>query len=252
MNGGGLTILPVDCYLSVRGLIALPHTEVHLWGCHLEPSATTAPRCSGLLNNDELSRAAGYHFARDRDRFIVARTFVRSALSWYTGIGAADLAFDIAVGGKPRLASAVGSHIEFNFSDSHEHGVLVVSRSEVGVDIEKSVDMNYLGVADQFFCASERQDIGADSSQVRQRFFDYWVAKEAVIKAQGTGLQTSLREFAITEVNGELRACPESGSENVLRKEWRVERVRCDVGWHCAVAAAGDGWHTVVCAEPPN
>src|SRR5206468_5780573 len=77
------------------------------------------------------------------------------------------------------------------------------------------------------------------------RFFRYWVAKEAVLKAQSIGL----RALSQCEV---LMAADGVGAEvlvpvgSPLHDNWRVRFLPCGEGWEAAVAAQGVGWKIVV------
>ena len=75
----------------------------------------------------------------------------------------------------------------------------------------------------------------------RARFFRFWVSKEAVLKAQGIGLQALSQCEILLGADG-------VGAEVVvpvgspLQNNWRVRFLSCGEGWEAAVAAQGLDW----------
>src|SRR5258708_201491 len=72
----------------------LPADEVHGWLTNLNDYS--ADSLKPLLAEDELSRAARFHFERDRNHFIVARAWLRKLLATYLDADAAKLQFSYA------------------------------------------------------------------------------------------------------------------------------------------------------------
>lgn len=150
----------------------------------------------GALSPDEMDRAARFHFARDRDRFIAARSALRHILSPYLGLEPAAIKFSYNDHAKPLVPS-----VHFNISHSHGLALCAVSRSrEVGVDIER-IDRTrpVIDVADHFFAPGEIAALRglAEDLQV-EAFFRCWTRKEAYIKARGQGLSISLATFEVS------------------------------------------------------
>src|SRR5690606_29218472 len=140
------------------GPLATREHEVHVWCCDLDGSELSCARLHHVLSEVERARAARFRFARDRYRFIAGHAFARHILARYCGQAPADLAFEYGPAGKPYLADWTSIH--FNYSGTTHRGVLAVGKCQIGVDIEQ-VDWNIdcAAIADQFFCASERNDI---------------------------------------------------------------------------------------------
>ena len=72
-------------------------------------------------------------------------------------------------------------------------------------------------------------------------FFRYWVAKEAVLKAQGIGLQALSQCEILLGADGDsaaVRVPPGS----LLHGLWRVRFLSCGEGWEAAVSAEGVDW----------
>jgi 4'-phosphopantetheinyl transferase len=73
------------------------------------------------------------------------------------------------------------------------------------------------------------------------RFFRYWVAKEAVLKAQGIGLRALSQCEIILGADGAGAEILVPAGSPILNN-WRVRFLSCDEGWEAAVAAQGVNW----------
>ena len=94
---------------------------------------------------------------------------------------------------KPELAGFDG--VYFNMSHSGTVAVCVISNTEVGVDIELS-DRISEGVINKYFTDTEKQML---KSNPQMSFAYIWTRKEAVVKAEGTGLSLGLSAFSVTD-----------------------------------------------------
>jgi 4'-phosphopantetheinyl transferase len=118
---------------------------------------------------------------------------------------------------------------DFNISHS---GTLVAciigpsDRSRVGIDLEekKSIDI------DDFrgqFTAREWEMIRQDGDPL-QMFYHLWTAKEALIKADGRGLQIPLSEVVVGEGGG--------GVAKIGKNNWFLSLYEISAGYTCHVA----------------
>ncbi|HSD24550.1 MAG TPA: 4'-phosphopantetheinyl transferase superfamily protein [Solirubrobacterales bacterium] len=156
------------------------------WG-HLD--GRDANRFEPLLAADERDRAASFKFARDGERYVIARGLLRGLLAERLAEGPARIRFAYGERGKPRLAQ--GSGLRFNLS--HSHGVVAIALCEgreVGVDVEARHDrLRIESIARRFLppqVVSEMEGTGADRSR---EFFRAWVRQEAYAKGRGAGLE---------------------------------------------------------------
>jgi 4'-phosphopantetheinyl transferase len=175
--------------------------EVHLHGMDLDATA----RGSGVLSVDELHRAERFHFERDRHRFIAGRSFVRAVLGRYLEMRPDQLEFSYSAAGKPELAGATPP-LRFSFSHAAQWAVLGVSASAVGVDVEHIRPVPDLeDVASRFFAPREAETVlAAEGSERLLRFLSCWTRKEAFVKATGVGIGSSMPEFEVTMVAGDI------------------------------------------------
>jgi 4'-phosphopantetheinyl transferase len=150
-----------------------------------------------ILDEQEKRRAASFLSDSLARRFIVAHAATRCILSTYNGLPPEDLKFEYNIYGKPALANNGGP--PFNLSHSHDLALCAVARSgELGVDIERRRDIDYLEMASRFFSSTETKCLlGLNDELSRHVFFVCWTRKEAYIKAKGLGLSLPLEQFSV-------------------------------------------------------
>lgn len=197
------------------------------------------PTLERLLDDAERTRAARFHFARDRHSFILGHALTRGLLSQVTGgtVAPADWRFTAGAHGKPEVVCPPGlPHLRVNLS--HTRGMAVVALT-VGHDV--GVDVEWLGrspptadLADRFFAPAEAAVVKAAPEAERgETFLAFWTLKEALIKAVGTGLSHGLDSFAFTLEPLTLRF--EDGADDPAR--WLVHRLRPGPDHMMALAA---------------
>jgi 4'-phosphopantetheinyl transferase len=151
-----------------------------------------------ILSAAERDRANRFRLAQDRTLFAMTRAALRALLGKAIGVSAAQITFDEGPHGKPCLAGLRGPH--FNVSHSGSWALIGLSDSRpIGVDIEfmRKLD-NQLAVARSFFSDAEyRALIGIENGMRHQAFYNFWTAKEAVLKALGVGISKHLKDFSI-------------------------------------------------------
>ena len=153
-----------------------------------------------LLSADELQRANRFRFARDRDRYVIGRAWLRRVLAAYLRQAPADLVITYGPQGKPQLAVPAAAAITFNASGSLGRALLAVSTvRQIGVDIELvRAIKDAPALAKRHFSADESRALqslqpDAVSAQLMSRsFLIAWTRKEAVVKALGIGLNDQL------------------------------------------------------------
>lgn len=224
----------------------LERNIVHLWGIELDGSPQCVERCAQWLDTEEQHRARRLVREEDRQRYVLAHGGLRAVLSRYFRVdpSAVELGRDEA--GKPFVTrkSRGQSLITFNMSHAQGRALIAVSMGqEVGVDLERirpGVEVEKL--SERYFASSEHALIMQLTEEQRvPRFFRYWVAKEAVLKAQGIGLQALHQcEILLGTEGVDAQVLVPDGSP--LHNNWRVRLLSCDEGWEAAVAAQGRDW----------
>ena len=219
---------------------------IHLWGIELDGSSHCLERCALWLDKEEQHRAGRLVREEDRRRYMFAHGGLRAVLSRYLGVGPGAVELCRNEVGKPFVPrkSQGQSPITFNMSHAQGRALIGVSMGqEVGVDLERirpGVEVEKL--SERYFAPFEHALIMQLTEEQRvPRFFRYWVAKEAVLKAQGIGLQALHQcEILLGAEGVDAEVLVPEGSQ--LYNNWRVRLLSCDEGWEAAVAAQGRDW----------
>lgn len=151
-----------------------------------------------LLSSEEKEKAAGYHFIKDQQRYIVARSLLRIILSPYLLVQPKDIQFKTQPFGKPELDPAYHpSTLFFNLSHSENLVAYALSEQPVGIDIEYEKDViDMTGIAKRFFHPAENHYFGPlPEEQKKTSFFQLWTAKESYQKALGLGMSLPPHAF---------------------------------------------------------
>ncbi|MGH9142427.1 MAG: 4'-phosphopantetheinyl transferase family protein, partial [Vicinamibacterales bacterium] len=144
---------------------------------------------------------ARFHFARDARDYAAAHALLRTVLSRDGDRGPRDWRFDKTPHGKPYLIDP--GEFRGSFSLSHTHGMVacvVTGQGDIGVDVERvDRDLNLEDIARRYFAPAEARLLAQlEPDAQRSRFFEFWTLKEALVKALGVGIATSLASFAFT------------------------------------------------------
>lgn len=221
--------------------IRLEPNSVHLWGIKLDGSQRCLERCVGWLDDIERHRAA--RFVRDdiRQRYVLTHGGLRAVLSRYLEVAPDVIALNRSAIGKPFLTKEPRdrSAITFNLSHASDRALIAVSRAqEVGVDLEfVRADIEVASLSKRFFSPSEHMAIMEASEEQRAtKFFRYWVAKEALLKAQGVGLG-GLPDCEIVIEGNETDTEVQARLGGQFPNPLRVRILHCEKGWEAAVAA---------------
>jgi len=141
------------------------------------------------LTPSEMVRAAGFLFESDRRHWIACRSATRRIIGALLGIDAADLPLESSSHGKPLLFHPHDG-LHFNLSHCVDMALLAVCvDGPVGIDIESgSRAPDLLECVDSFCHSEEILELPLTNESLARRLLEIWTAKEAVLKALGTGL----------------------------------------------------------------
>lgn len=174
-----------------------------------------------ILTSDERARASRFRMEKQRLRYLNAHVALRELLAEHLGITPAEVPIAAAMDGKPFLLEHA---LHFNLTHSGDYAAIAVSHYPVGVDIELfRPDIAWEQIVARRFTERER-----DWTTSVERFFQLWVKKEAVLKADGRGLQAGLGTFE----------CPfaASGTAVLAAGEYHVSEVDAPEGYFASVA----------------
>lgn len=215
-------------------------TTAHLWvvAADAPPDSETGLRFLQMLSFDERARFEQFHFARDRQRFLLSHALVRSVLSYYCKLPPRDWHFTEGSGIRPEIANVVGTNLELRFNLTHTRGLVacVVTReADCGVDAEDCHSLQDLTeLANYTLHPRELQAFSGISEPNRlDSFLSFWTAKEACMKACGRGLTLVPNSFALAISNDSLSARVLEAPDGL---NWRITLLRPTPMHHLAVA----------------
>lgn len=173
--------------------------ELQLWRFPLPlPDSPLRRAVESLPNATEHARAGRLVFAADRLRQLHSRGLLRLLLGASLGHPPHSLRFIANPHGKPALADAPELH--FNLSHCHDRALIGLTRAApIGVDVERIrplADRDAL-ITHCFSPAEQAWLAGRPASSREPDFFRIWTAKEAVLKALGSGLATAPESLTI-------------------------------------------------------
>ena len=175
--------------------------QVHVWCANLDLPDAKLASLATLLSPDEQTRANNFRFPHLKTRFIAARGILRQLLGNYLSISPDEVKFIYSDRGKPQLSNSQQDQLlQFNISHSQGYALYGFTyQNLIGVDIECLREMpDALKIAQRFFTAREYQLLQETAKEKQQAlFFTLWTAKEAYLKAIGTGLAGSLDQVEI-------------------------------------------------------
>jgi len=222
--------------------------EVHLWWASLAIGEEALARCRALFDPVELARAERFRIPEARRRFIAARATLRSILGEVMAVEPRAVRFTYGKQGKPRLA---GGGPCFNASGSGDHVVVALAGAELGVDLELLRPLarpaglaQRICTADELAAWKKVPEDDRDAALLR-----LWTAKEAALKALGSGLAGGLRNVEL-ELDGARppqlrRLCGAAEGWQLLVADPAPDLL-------CTVVIRGGGWRVVQRHLPPS
>jgi 4'-phosphopantetheinyl transferase len=197
-------------------------------------STTWIEEHEGLLDGEERERAARFRVEAARRRFVTGHVMLRRVLSDLTGVEPERLCFAFGEHGKPRLLDG-GPY--FNLAHSGDAVVLAVADDEVGVDVEELRPLSSTDRLARRICTPRElgellaRGVGARSAALLR----LWTAKEAVLKALGSGIRGSMRSIEVSlDADGKLRLLSLQGEPT----SWTLLDAPAPDGTVAAVAVA--------------
>src|SRR5688500_4288083 len=171
--------------------------DVDIWVCPLDRPAVQHPDL--VLSAAEARRAQRFASPSARRRYVAARTRLRGILSHYVRLGPERLIIQESPTGKPELHHP-DCDLTFNLAHAGDMAVLAVSHgARIGVDIEPRARAPRASTVGRWLHDGERLDLRrVPAARRSQAFLRLWCRKEAVLKADGRGLQFPLHRFRVS------------------------------------------------------
>jgi 4'-phosphopantetheinyl transferase len=178
----------------------MQHGTVHLWAWDFACSPGDRHHYITLLSSDEQARMQKFRFEKDRIRYAISHAILRILLGRYLDLPPSSICFEKNEFGKPHLAPAFGApELAFNLSHSNRVGLLAIANGlAVGVDVEEIRPVER-DTVERYFSAQEQASL-ADLTGMDwlEGFYNCWTRKEAILKAEGTGLNARLDAFDVS------------------------------------------------------
>ena len=203
-----------------------------------------------VLSDEERAQYGRFHFARDARDYAAAHALLRHSLSQHGDRAPDRWRFDKTSSGKPFLIDA--GCFRAAFSLSHTHGMVACAVTTgadagdgLGVDVECiDRDVDAANIAARFFAPAESAALAPlDDDARRERFFDLWTLKEALVKGLGVGMAMSLRSLAFTVgPDGTVRL---DAPEDVDANAWQFGLFAPEPRYRLAVAVRRSPSHIV-------
>lgn len=215
---------------------------ITLWWTSIRDHAASLDGYVRCLGADEQLRAARFRVQGSRLRFIAAHAMLRTLLARSLGVPPEVLRFAEGGRGKPSLLSpAIHPEPRFNISHSGDVAVVALADSEIGVDVEAQRPLPKLdALARRFFSDAERRRLADVSGRARETMFlEMWTAKEAYLKAVGSGVAMPLTQL---EIDPDGPAIERIAGDPHVAGQWNLLGVTLPGPTVCTVAVRGRDW----------
>lgn len=184
-----------------------------------------------LLDGVEAARAARQRHARDREALVATYALHRLLLSMVLDCAPGDVGIHRDGKGCPRLP---GDAWHTSLSHASGHAAFAVSRQgPVGIDLESIERVpDVASIEERVVHRDDAARLAGLQAHARGRaLLDLWVAKEALLKAAGIGLECGMETFPLPA--GGLVPLPDGASAGI---DSSLHRVDAGPAWACAVA----------------
>jgi 4'-phosphopantetheinyl transferase len=153
-----------------------------------------------ILSRDEIHRYHRYKDKKAQYTFLVSHISLRLILAKYCNLHPKKLEFEIKEHGKPYLKGR--DELQFNLSHSIKKACVIISDTEVGIDVECIRNFNYEEIM-TFFSDDESLVIYQQQNKKEKliNFFRIWTQKESLLKCIGTGLVENIKDINIDYIN---------------------------------------------------
>lgn len=216
--------------------------EIHLWTASVDRSPEDLARLDPVLTHEERARAARYRFQLHRDRFTAGRAIRRLILARYLHQPPEAIAFAIGPQGKPSIEGEPPAGLRFNDSGSDGLAIFAVTWGrDVGADVERvRPNAEADRIVDRFGTPEECEAYWRLPTAERPlAFHRWWTAKEAWLKAVGTGLLAPLGTCSVSfSATAPLRLLAVGGNPAMARR-WTLETLNPAPGFVASLVVEG-------------
>ncbi|MCX6987676.1 MAG: 4'-phosphopantetheinyl transferase superfamily protein [Chlamydiae bacterium] len=193
-------VLLISNLLPLRQAIYMPKEDVHLWLLHRDMLVSKKNNYFQKLDANELKQLKLFRYEKNKEDFILRHGILHELLSAYVGpISSRNLKHNHM--NKPFIEK---EKISFNVSSSNDYILIgFANEVDIGVDIEYiNPPMMYADIIKECFSENEKHSLAREPEPMKL-FFQYWNAKEAILKALGTGMLFPLNQLDCSSLKNE-------------------------------------------------
>lgn len=217
------------------GAPPLDANALHVWTWNLDVDRGGLSRYEEVLSADEWRRVGHYASRLPACRFIVRRGMLRRIVSRYVDQQPRNVRFEYNPHGKPILATELAAGLQFNLSDSGDLAALAICLQQpVGIDIEqlRPPPTPVAGGLESYSLAPRELEHFERVPEPERslRFLRAWTRREAIVKAEGVGLQLLTGQLELEELADHQEPAWEEGG------------VHCKRGFHLYCLTLPDGY----------
>lgn len=213
---------------------------VDIWVEHLDEVAGEMEGFRALLNGAEIERVARLRSDVARRHFTARHAIRRLLLAGYLGQPPEQIAFPAEEGQKPQLEGLNPDRLHFTESASDELAVFAVAHEvELGVDIERIRPVpDAASIVARFGSSAEKAAFSTHPAD-DVTFLRWWTAKEAFVKAIGTGLDHPLEAFSISFASDDGLRLLDVGGRHDAASRYSLTKLTPAAGYVGALVVTG-------------
>jgi phosphopantetheine--protein transferase-like protein len=150
------------------------------------------------LSIEERARECRFFKKEDRVNYVITYGILRLILSHHCQLPPKEIQIHRSDFGKPYVTN---KNIHFNLSHAKALLVIAIAHHEVGIDVEYvDAKFEFQQVVKLVLTQAEQRVLAhAPMDKQQEKFFEYWTAKEAVLKLLGTGFRRDPTTLQITD-----------------------------------------------------
>ncbi len=210
--------------------------NVVVWMTEVSTSWDALPFLEPCLDAQDRERAARFHFADDRARYVLGRGLARNILGRY--LARTPETIELAATERGQLYFPDDETMRFSITHARDLvAVALTTRARVGIDIEYTErKLNLEGVAERILSAEDFREFEALPEQEKvAAFFRIWTRKEAYLKATGEGITNALKEISVSMHAEEIGTIADA-RDAAGAKKWRMHALTLPTNYMGCVA----------------
>jgi len=202
-----------------------------VWIAHVSQARDSLIHLESCLDHRDRERAARFHFADDRARFILGRGLLKKCLGFYLEQKPATIELAYTDLGRPILPHDEDIH----FSISHTQDLVALaltSGARIGIDLEYTQShVDLIELAGRIFSEDDLKLFQAlPNGEKPGAFYRVWTRKEAYLKARGEGIAEGLQLISVSLGAEETASVIDSRDESAA-DAWRLRALPLPEGY---------------------